>query len=53
MSYYKGDKQLNKSFKHGTHVEESIEDVLKLPIKPIQERGIDLQTATHFGIRTS
>ena len=53
MSYYKGDKQLTKSFKNGTHIEELVEDVLKLPIKPIQERGIDLATATHFGIRTA
>lgn len=46
MGYEKGDR-LEKNEK------ETLEDILNLPVLSIEERGISLKTAKHFGVRTA
>lgn len=49
--YYKGGT-VNKATYKATGEEEKVSDVLQYPCHAIAERGINKETAEHFGIRT-
>jgi len=44
---------MEQAVSKSTNKQETVGDVLKYPIKSIPDRGIDLKTAEHFGVRTA
>ena len=57
MGYWKSEQTMEESPRKGSVKEytpkETVKDVLTYPIRAIPERGIRLETAEVFGIRTS